>query len=160
MLADGLLACVPFAIVVWASFLSRPRVWLHSLPPDIQAMAPPKTVAERRMTRILGTCVLLSFFGVPIAMTWRLHSTLSGGLSFAEAFAHLYGVWMIVNLWDLVLIDVPYAYFVNPHRPPIPGTEGARGYKDYGFHAKAFLKASVFSLAIIVPAALLISLLP
>ena len=67
---------------------------------------------------------------------------------------------MIVNLWDLARIDVPYAYFVNPNRPPIPATEGARGYKDYGFHTRAFLKASVFSLAIIVPAALLISLLP
>jgi hypothetical protein len=160
VLADGLVACVPFAIVVWASFLSRPRVWLHSLPPDIQAMVPPKTVAERRLTRVLGACVLLSFFGVPIALTWRLHSTTSGGLSFAGALAHLYGVWMIVNLWDLVLIDLPYAYFVNPNRPPIPGTEGARGYKDYAFHARSFLKASVFGLAIIVPAALLISWLP
>ena len=34
------------------------------------------------------------------------------------------------------------------------------GYKDYGFHARAFLKASAFSLAIIVPAGILISLLP
>ena len=62
--------------------------------------------------------------------------------------------------WDLVLIDWPYAYFVDPSRPPIPGTAGALGYKDYGFHARAFLKASAFSLAIIVPAALLMSLAP
>ena len=81
-------------------------------------------------------------------------------MSFAEAFAHLYGVWMVVNVWDLALIDWPYAYFVNPDRPPIPGTAGARGYKDYSFHARAFLKASVLSLAVIVPAALLISLMP
>jgi len=160
LLADGLTACIPFSVVVWASFLSMPRLWLHSLPPDIQAMAPAKTAAERRMTGVMGALVLASFFGVPIALTWRLHAGLSGGLTFGEAFTHLYGVWMIVNLWDLLLIDWPYAYFVDPRRPPIPGTVGALGYKDYGFHAKAFLKASVFSLAIIVPAALLISLAP
>jgi hypothetical protein len=53
-----------------------------------------------------------------------------------------------------------YAYFVDPSRPPIPGTNGARGYKDYRFHARAFVKASVFSLAIIAPAGILIALTP
>ena len=159
-LTDGLMACVPFSIVVWASFLRRPRVWLHSLPPDILAMAPPKTAAERRMTIWLGAIVLLAFFGVPILLTWRLHAERAGGLSFGQALAHLYGVWMVVNAWDLVAIDWPYAYFVDPRRPPIPGTEGAAGYKDYGFHFRAFLKASVFGLAVIIPAAALIALLP
>jgi hypothetical protein len=104
--------------------------------------------------------VLLCFFGVPIALTYRMHAEVPGGTSFVRAFAHLYGVWTLVNLWDLVGIDWPYAFFMNPERPPIPGTAGARGYKDYGFHARASLKASVFGLAIIVPAALVISLLP
>jgi hypothetical protein len=151
---------VPFSIVVWASFLSMPRLWLHSLPPDIQAMAPPKSAAERHLTGIMGAVVLTTFFGVPAALTWRLHSTLPGGLSFGEAVAHLYGVWMVVNVWDLVMMDWPYAYFVNPDRPPIAGTGGARGYKDYGFHARKFVKASVLSPAVIVPAAFLISRTP
>lgn len=159
-LADGLIACVPFSIVVWASFLTMPRLWLHSMPPDIQAMAPPKTQTERRLTGVMGVIVLLSFFGAPIALTWRLHAETPGGLSTSAAFTHLYGAWMVVNIGDLLLIDWPYAYFVNPHRPPIPGTAGAAGYKDYAFHLRGFLKASVFSLAIILPAALLISLVP
>jgi hypothetical protein len=160
ILTDGLIACVPFSVAVWASFLSRPRLWLHSLPSDIQAMAPPKTAAERRLTGVMGAVILLTFFGIPIALTWRLHTSVPGGLDFRQALIHLYGVWMIVNVCDLLLIDWPYAYFVDPERPPIAGTAGARGYKDYAFHARAFLKASVFSLAIIVPAAFVISLTP
>lgn len=160
ILVDGLLACVPFSIVVWTSFTLTPRIWLHSLPPDIQAMAPPKTAAERRVTAWVAPLVLMSFFGVPILLTWRLHLEVVGGLSFRDALTHLYGVWMVINLWDLVGIDWPYAYFVDPNRPPIPGTAGADGYKDYAFHLRSFLKASVFSLAIILPAALLISRLP
>ena len=49
---------------------------------------------------------------------------------------------------------------LDPKMQPIPGTEGAAGYKDYGFHARAFFKASVFSLAIIVPAGIAISFMP
>lgn len=153
VLTDGAIACVPFTLVVWSSFLLKPRVWLHALPADIQAMAPPKTAAERRATIWLGVLVLSCFFGVPAILTWRLHSQVPGGLSLGAATVHLYAVWMIVNVWDLLAIDWPYAYLVNPDQPPIPGTEGARGYKDYGFHAKAFVKASVFGVAIIAPVA-------
>jgi hypothetical protein len=108
----------------------------------------------------MGTIVLSTFFGVPIALAWWLHTSVPGGLTFVQALIHLYGVWMIVNAWDLLLIDWPYAYFVDPARPPIAGTAGARGYKDYAFYARAFVKASVFGLAIIVPAAFAISLTP
>ncbi len=158
VLADGLLACLPFTVVVVASFVLKPRLWLHSLPPDIQAMAAPKTTAERQLTVLMGGLVLFCFFGVPILLTWKRHLQVAGGFSAVEAVAYLYGVWMIVNAWDLVGIDWPYAYWVDPGRPPIPGTEGAAGYKDYGFHARAFLKASVFGLAIIVPAGAAVSL--
>ena len=154
---DGLIACVPFSVVVWASFLWRPRIWLHSLPADIQQMAAPKTAMETRLTARLGPVVLFTFFGVPALLTWRLHAGTPGGLPFWQVATHLYGVWMIVNAWDLVGIDWPYAYVVDTSHPPIPGTEGARGYKDYAFHARAFLKASVFGLAIIVPTAVLIT---
>ena len=78
----------------------------------------------------------------------------------ASRSTYLYGVWMEINLWDLVAIDWPYAYFVDPDRPPIAGTAGACGCKDYGFHFRMFLKASVLSLAIILPVALLIARLP
>lgn len=160
ILADGLTACVPFTLVVWTSFFWKPRLWLHSLPADIQAMAPPKSAAERRTTIWMGALVLLCFFGVPSFLTWRLHSTIPGGLSIRDSLTHLWGVWMIVNAWDLVGMDWPYAYLVDPRRPPIPGTRGARGYKDYAFHSKAFLKASVLGLAVIVPVAVVIPWLP
>lgn len=107
VLADGATACVPFTLVVWVTFVLKPRVWLHSLPVDIQAMAPPKTAAERHATVWLGAVVLFCFFGVPSVMTWRLHSQTPGGLSLREAIVHLYAVWMIVNVWDLLAIDWP-----------------------------------------------------
>lgn len=157
ILVDGLIACVPFTLVAWTTFWWRPRLWLHSLPSDIRAMVPAKTADERRLTAWMGALVLACFFGVPAWLTWRHHAEVPGGLPFGATLGHLYGVWMVVNLWDLVGIDWPYAYFMDTSRPPIAGTTGARGWKDYGFHARAFLKASVFGLAFIVPAAFVMS---
>lgn len=158
ILSDGLIACIPFMIVCWISFLTMPRLWLHSLPSDIQAMAAPKTPREKQLTAFMGIFVMLAFFGVPIALTWRLRIERGDDLSFIEALLHLYGVWMVVNLWDLFLIDWLYTTLVNPDKPPIPGTEGAAGYKDYRFHLNAGLKASALSLILLVPAALVIGL--
>lgn len=157
ILTDGLLACVPFTVVAWTTFWWRPRLWLHSLPLDIQSMVPAKTAEERRLTVWMGALVLTCFFGVPTWLTWRHHTEGPDGSSFGAVLVHLYGAWMVVNVWDLVGIDWPYAYFMDPSRPPIAGTAGARGWKNYGFHAHAFVKASVFGLALIVPAAFVIS---
>lgn len=156
ILSDGVIASIPFSIIVWATFLTMPRLWLHSLPADIQALAPAKTLPEKRLTVIMGIFVLLAFFGVPIALTWRLKIASGSDLSFTQILIYLYGVWMVINLCDLVLIDWLYTTLVNPDRPPIAGTAGAAGYKDYRFHLNTFFKASVFSLLIIVPAAAVI----
>lgn len=157
MLLDGVLVSLPFTVVVWASFRWKPRLWLHSLPADIQAMVPPKTATERVATGWAGALVLLCFFGGPIALTWRRQTAVPGGVSFADTLGYLYGVWMVVNVWDLVVIDWLYAFWMDPEHPPIPGTAGARGYKNYGFHARAFVKASVLSLVVLVPAAALLA---
>ncbi len=159
ILSDGVIAIIPFSIVIWATFLTMPRLWLHSLPADIQALAPPKTTGEKRLTGVMAIFVLSAFFGVPIALAWRLQNENNGNLLFVEVLVHLYSVWMIINLCDLILIDWLYTLLVNPDNPPIPGTAGAAGYKDYRFHFNAFLKASVFSLIIIVPATAIIALM-
>ena len=138
ILLDGLTACAPFSMIVWLSFLVVPRIWLHAFPADIRRMAPPKTWGERRLTVIVGTGVLLCFFGLPILLTWKWFGETPGGFSFRDTLIHLYGCWMVVNLWDLLLIDWPYAYLVDPRRPPIPGTAGARGTRTTRFTGGRF----------------------
>ena len=157
VLIDGLTVSIPFALVVWISWFTKPRLWLHSLPDDIQAMAPPKTPREKQLTIFMGVFIMATFFGGPILLTWRWNLE-QNGLPFRIILVHLYSVWLIVNVWDLLLIDWLFTTFVNPQKPPIAGTEGAAGWKNYRFHLYAGLKASIFSLFLIVPAAALISL--
>lgn len=157
-LLHGLIICVPFSFFALVTFHWRPRLWLHSLPADIRQLARPKTKGEKRLTKYLLLPLLLIILpGLSIGSVWYLHSVEKIDLSFTEIFTHLYIVWIVVHLWDFLIIDCVSAVFIDPDRPPIPGTEGADGWKDFGFHFRALIKATIMSALFVVPCAWILS---
>lgn len=156
-LEHGLLICIPFSVFVLVTFSRWPRLWLHSLPHDIQRLAGPKTASEKRKTRFLLIPYLLILPGLSIASTFFAAHAAKVDLSFLGAVMHLYGVWIVVHLWDLLIIDFGYALLMNPRRPPITGTAGAKGYRDFNFHLRAFARAVPMSALFVLPSALIVS---
>jgi hypothetical protein len=53
---------------------------------------------------------------------------------------------MVFNLVDLLVLDWLIFVTIRPRIIVLPGTEGMEGYRDYGFHFRAFLKGVVESL--------------
>jgi hypothetical protein len=157
-LVHGLLLSVPLTVFAVATFWTAPRLWLHSLPPDIAAMAGPKTPDEERRTRHLMWFYLAVFPALALAST-AVAARRASDLTFPAACTHLYVIWVVVHVWDFVVIDCGHALFIDPQRPPIPGTAGARGYRDVGFHFRSMLKAVVMSAWFVLPAAALLSAL-
>jgi hypothetical protein len=153
----GLLICIPFTIFVLISFWRWPRLWLHSLPPDIAAMAGPKTPAEERATIWLLIPYLFILPGGSILSAFLVSRGID--LSFLGALIHLYIVWLVVHIYDFAVVDFAHALYINPARTPIKGTEGAKGWKDMRFHFNSLIKAAVNSAIFVVPAALIVSLL-
>src|SRR5690606_6274766 len=133
-LVHGLLICIPFSLFVSVTFSQWPRLWLHSLPPDIQRLAGPNTAAEQRKTRFLLFPFLLIRPGRSIASAFLAAHAARVDLSFIGVTIHIYGIWIVVHLWDLLIIDFGYALLMDPKSPPIAGTAGAKGYKDFRFH--------------------------
>jgi hypothetical protein len=121
-------------------------------------MAGPKTADEVSQTRFLIVPVLLILPGLSIASALYTGKTTRTNLSFIGTFVHLYGIWIIVHLWDFVVIDCGHALFIDAQHPPIQGTEGAKGYRDIGFHFHAFVRATCMSSLFVVPAAVIVSL--
>ncbi len=158
-LVHGLLICIPFSLFVLVTFARWPRLWLHSLPADIQEMAGPKTAVEERRTKLLLIPYLLILPGLSIASALLAARVANINLSVLGAALHIYGIWIVVHLWDLLIIDCGYALLMDPQRPPIPGTAGAKGYRDYAFHVRAFLRAVPMSALFVLPSALLVALL-
>jgi hypothetical protein len=158
----GLLICIPFTLFVLISFVSNPRLWLHSLPGDIRQMAAPKTKSELTVTRlVLLPIYLLILPGLSVASVLLMNSHPKGDFidSFPEILIHLYIIWITVHLWDLIVIDGIGLLVINPGRPPIKGTEGAKGWRDPWFHIRSFATAVMMSAIFVVPAAGLLAFL-
>ena len=59
----------------------------------------------------------------------------SGCRSFGTTFVHVFTLFFVVNLYDLVVLD--WGIFCHSKKLKIPGTEDMeKEYKDYLFHAK------------------------
>jgi hypothetical protein len=134
-------------------------MWLHDFPADIQAMVGPKTATEERLTKVMGAPFILLFFGLPLLLGWDLKATLGAEFTFWRAWLYGYLLFFGVNLWDLVVIDWIGFWLIDPQNPPIPGTEGAAGYRDYAFHFYAFLRGCLIGIVFATFFAAVITLL-
>ncbi|WP_276374196.1 hypothetical protein [Chryseolinea sp. H1M3-3] len=159
-LLHGLLICIPFSIFVMITFVGWPRLWLHSLPPDIIKRAAPKTDQEKRITNyVLLPIYLVILPGLSVLSVIYMAKTSLHELSWVATLVHLYAIWIIVHAWDLIVIDGIAMLLIDPAHPPISGTEGASGWKDVRFHFRSFLKAIIMSAIFVVPAATILFLI-
>jgi hypothetical protein len=70
-----------------------------------------------------------------------------GTISFLTAFVHLFVMFSVFNVVDLLLLDWPLVA-ISPRFIVLPGTEGSAGYKDYWFHFRGFLVGTMLILAV------------
>lgn len=159
MLTDGFIVTAFGTVMVITALAINPRLFLQDYPKAIQARVPPKTPDEKRLSLIIG----LPFVGVvliaPLVSTWVLDQQLGGDLSFWVAFANIFGIVMIFNLFDLLVLDVLWLCTFTPKMAIIPGTEGMAEYKDYGYHFKVHTPATVVMALVSAVAALVMALL-
>jgi len=144
-LRDGLILSVPACIVLIALLHANPRWMLQDYPPQIQALAPPRTAQEKRRGLILGLPFLILLIAVPLWSTLSLQLHAGGRAAFADLFLNAFVVLLVFNLVDLLVLDWGLFCTLTPGFLVIPGTEGAAGYKDYGFHLRGAMIGTVFS---------------
>lgn len=141
ILFDGGLLTFAFLSLVLIIGVSRPRLFLSKddVPADILAAVPPRTKEEER----LGKWIMLPLF---IILTGgMLYSTFTfqaqSGAGFLPTFLHALAIILMFSIGDLVLMDWLILNTITPRWAVYPGTEGFAGYKDYGFHLRAHVKA-------------------
>ena len=123
----------------------NPRLFLQDYPEDIQNQVPPKTTKEKRQSLVVGIPFLFLLVAVPFISTLTLKHQSGEAISFLPLFLNAFGVVFIFNLVDLLLLDWLMFCFITPSFLIIPGTEGMKGYKDYAYHFRAFLKGTILS---------------
>lgn len=141
ILLDGGVLSIVFLIIVAVIGFSKPRLFLNKedVPADILAALPPKTEAEKRLATLAGIPLLLILTAGTLFSTYTFY--LQSGAGFLTLFLHALLILVMISASDLVIMDWLILNTWTPRQVVFPGTEGFAGYKDYGFHGRAHLKA-------------------
>jgi hypothetical protein len=136
-------SCLLLLGILWIN----PEIMLHDYPPDIQAKYGPMSERSKRqripVAVIFGAVVL----GIVATSFVEVRANSGGHIPFLTAFVHLFVMFSLFNLADLLILDWPLVA-IRPSFVVLPGTDGLAGYKDYGFHFRGFLIGTVLILMI------------
>jgi hypothetical protein len=135
---DGALLSVVASTYLLVLLRFNPRIFVGHYPKEIRESVPPKSEKERRMSILLGLLI-----GAPLAsaLLWRTATLASH--SFWELFAYAFGVLLIFNLVDLLILDWLIVCWFKPRWVIIPGTEHIVIPSPYLHHFKGFLMGTV-----------------
>jgi hypothetical protein len=74
-----------------------------------------------------------------MAVLMAAASWLGGTRDFLSALIYIFGLYTVVNLWDLVALD--WLWFCRSQKVRLPGTEDMiKEYRDTWFHLRGFFK--------------------
>jgi hypothetical protein len=128
-------------------FLS-PRIWGFSdYPKAVTSRVPPQSKKERRIAVLISPPFFLLMVAFPLVSTLVLKASYGGTIPLVDAFLNAFGVLMMANLADLLLLDLLIVGTITPPWVIIPGTEDMKNtaYKDFRkIHAKSHIYGTVF----------------
>ena len=145
ILRDGALLSVVTSTYLLVLLRFNPRMFLKHLPKEIREIVPPKSEKERWMSILLGVPLGLLFIGSTFASALLWRASAQGSRSFWELFAHVFGLFFLFNLVDLLILDWLIVCRFTPRWLIIPDTEHIVMPKEYLYHFKGFLMGTVVS---------------
>jgi hypothetical protein len=143
ILVYGVILSAANGLIIMAALYFNPRLLMRSYPKEIKQAVQPQTAKEKKQAIYLGILFLAVLIGLTLVSTLAFKHVQGGEISFRTAFAHLFGVSMVFNAADWLIIDWLIFCTILPKFLVIPGTEGHPGYKNYFFHFKGFLTGTV-----------------
>jgi len=133
---ECVVCCLLFTLVILPAQYKDPINMIMSYPPKIRKRVEelPQykgTIKRREKTHISKKIFGVIFFVIVLSGV----AYLSGCRSFSTTFIHVFLLFFVVNIYDLIVLD--WGIFCHSKKLRIPGTEDMeKEYKDYVFHAK------------------------
>ena len=147
--AEAAAACLLFTAMVAPSVYRDPLNWISDYPPAIRQRARelgliPAT-QEKMPARVLVRKLIFSLMTVVLLTLLLVYG--NGARSFLQGFGLSYGLWLVVDWYDALVIDC--LWFCHSKRAVIPGTEDlVEAYHDYWFHIRMSLLGMVIGLPV------------
>ena len=148
ILVDGSALTVLVAAALVGILYFNPRIALSDYPADVKAAVPPRTKREFRLGLLISVPLLIISVGIPLRSVWLIKQHSGLPLSYWVAFAAIAGEYLMLSLFDLIVLDIWMFFTWTPRFLVLPGTEGMAGYKNWRPHARAQLLMGSAMLAV------------
>ena len=140
--------CIIFAVIIMLTQYKNPVNYIMSYPPEIRKRVELLPEYKSSIKRAEKKHIIMKLFAVLVFII--LLSTVayfSGAQTFKTAFLHVFILFLSVNLFDLIVLDI--GVFCHSKKLRLPGTEDMDNeYKNYLFHIKGALKGIVLGILI------------
>ena len=139
----GTMLSAVFTILILGSLYINPEMWLGDAPREVQEKHGPMSARAKRQRVWLVVAFVITIIGVVGVSLYQLPAVMGGPLTFLTVFAHLWIMFMLFNLVDLLLIDWLIVEFMRPAFIVQSGLGQLMAERNYWFHFQGFLKGSV-----------------
>ena len=151
---EAVVLCVLFTAAILSQMGKPLGTILYSYPPQIVDRVIDLGLVEdkdrntpSRVKAIKKKWPAVIFLGILIGIIVYF---VNGARSFGAGFLVSYGLWLVVDWYDALILDI--GWFCHSKKVIIPGTEDlVDAYKDYWFH----IKGSLIGMALGLPACLI-----
>lgn len=140
---ECMIACVMFAGVILPTQYKDPVKYIMSYPPEIRKRVESlpeykSSIKRTEKGHVVKKCIAV----VVCILLLSAVAYFSGAQSFQSAFFHVFTLFLAVNLFDVIVLDM--GVFCHSRKLRIAGTEDMdKEYKNYGFHIKGAAKGIV-----------------
>lgn len=143
---ECVIACIIFTIIILPAQYQDPVKYIMSYPPEIrkrvESLPQYKDSIKRTEKRHLLKKIIAVFVFIPLLSAVAYYS---GAKNFQTAFLHVFVLFLVVNLFDVIVLDI--GVFCHSKKLRIAGTEGMdKEYKNYLFHVKGATKGIVIGI--------------
>ena len=137
LVAEIIVACLVFHIMIWALMRKDPAGWVDDYPPEVgriareRGLVPPSPYKDRKallLSKLARGMVFSVILGIAVFF-------LNGADDFLKGFLNSYAIFFSVAWYDAIVMDCIWC--CHSPRCRIPGTDDlADLYCDYGFHIR------------------------
>ncbi|MFY1635521.1 hypothetical protein ACN27F_19975 [Solwaraspora sp. WMMB335] len=143
---------VAFVAILVGGMLIAPDSMVHDYPPAIRDRYGPKSTRGERVGHIMSALMGLLVLSVAIGVALSLAFEPDADTGFWSGFLVGCTLVVLLNLFDLVVLDWIVFCWIQPRFMVLPGTEGMPEYRDWLFHLRVLVPRPVPWPLLLIPA--------
>ncbi len=147
---ECVVVCILFTLMILPAQYKDPLCMIASYPPNVikrveQLPQYEGCIKEREKKHISKKIVGVFLFAIILAVV----AYFSGCREFIDTFVHVFTLFFVVNMYDMIVLD--WGVFCHSKKLRIPGTEDMdKDYKDYLFHVKGAWIGTVLGIIVAI----------